>query len=198
MGTRSEGEGATGPRGLGLLQPTQEPELTTQWQPWRLAQPAALVSPGSGASSRLQDRWPRVSSGMMAAPASLGHHEAQPEIGPQGCTGGSGFCPPACRQESCLQVVWWSLETPGAGRGRLLLSGQPAPTPPGPQPLCSPLSLLDQMRFPGLGIACLDVHCTCWLGPPGLSRPLPGPRVPGSSPRQLLRLFHGERACPGP
>ncbi|CAK7321084.1 hypothetical protein VULLAG_LOCUS23076 [Vulpes lagopus] len=129
-----------GPRGLGLLQPTQEPELRTRWQPWCLAQPAALVSPGSGASLRLQDWWPRVSNGMMAAPASLGHHEAQPEIGPQGCTGGSGFCPPACRQESCLQVVWWSLETPGAGTGRSLLSGQPAPLPPPPGAPASPLS----------------------------------------------------------
>lgn len=41
-----------------FLQPTQEPELGTWWQPQRLAEPGAFVSPGSGVSVRLQDQLP--------------------------------------------------------------------------------------------------------------------------------------------
>lgn len=103
-------------------QPTQEPELGTWWQFQRLADPGASVSPGSGVSAWLRDQLPLPSNGMMAVPAWLGHREAYGEIVPRNVcpiSAPAGLPPGSAqlREESGVQVGWWSLE-PWEGRVR--------------------------------------------------------------------------------
>ena len=128
-------------------------------------------------SSRLQDQLPLLSNGMMTVPASRGHHEASGDRTWR-CAW-SGFAPPFLhpeqdlfslhRRTACRGLVEFGAlgeEVGRPGKGSFVAERTACPQPsPAPQPLWCPLFLLAPVKFPGLGILCLEVHHTCLLVP---------------------------------